>query len=386
MISKKQLGLISYKPDKAYNGFTLFSPMNFPDATTYLIDMEGRIVHRWRLGGWVRTHAELLPNGNLLMGLIDPKKGLPPYAFVGADQIEMDWEGNVVWKYEDYYADTHDRIRLENGNTLILHNIDLPEDLANKVQGGVPGSETNYGFDLMHSYLMQEITPDGKIAKEIELYRKFDPELDKISHYGTRGMWPGFNSLVEMPNGDIMSTSFNCSMVYIFDRETGDIKWRWGRGIISFPHDPNVLDNGNILLLDNQRFPTSWMPPDGSRIIEVNPKTEEIEWEFKTDNPVDFHSTYIGGVQRLPNGNTLICQGSKGQFFEVAPDGDIVWEYVNPFFWLNEKINNRGNSNCVFRCMRYAPDYPGLQGKTLNPATQYLFNAIHGPRAVAGLS
>lgn len=378
MISKKLLGLITYKPEKAYNGFTLFTPMNFPNSVTYLIDMQGRIVHMWNLGGWIRSYAEFLDNGNLLMGLIDLKKGLPPYAFVGADQVEMDWDGNVVWKYEDYYADTHDRIRFSNGNTMIMHLVDVPEELEKKVKGGVPGSEKNYGFGKMHSYLLHEISPEGKIVNEIELYKRFDPELDRIPHVGTRGMWPGLNSIREMPNGDILSTAYNCSLVYILDRETGEVKWRWGHDLISFPQGPMALNNGNILLLDAQRFPTTWMPPDGSRVIEVNPKTNQIEWEWRPDNPVDFHNTYMGSVQRLPNGNTLVCQGGKGHLFELASDGDIVWEYMIPFYCKNDQLLRRGLSNCASRAQRIGPDHAGLQGKSLSPATYNTWNAIYG--------
>jgi len=385
MITKKQLGLITYKSEKAYNGFTLFTPTSDPDSTTHLIDMEGRIVHQWKLGGWVRAHMELLPNGNIFGGVYDHSKPFPQYAFCGADLVEMDWDGNVVWKYEDYHADIHDRSRLENGNTMIMHHVDVSEDLQKKVQGGVPGSEKDYGFDTMHSFVLQEISPEGKVIKEMEVYKKLDPELDRITPLGTRGMWPGLNSIEEMPNGDIMCTSYNCSNIYIFDRETGDVKWRWGHGILSFPHDPQVLDNGNILLLDNQRFPTMWMPPDASRIIEVNPKSEEIEWEFRTDNPVDFHNTYGGGVQRLPNGNTLVCQGAKGEFFEVAVDGDIVWEYVNPFFFKNDMLLKRGLNNCVFRCMRYSLDYKGLKGKSLDTGRYEKWNYIYGPKTKAGM-
>jgi len=384
MISRKLLGLISHKPDKAYNGYTLFTPMNFPDGVTYLIDMEGRIVHRWELGGMVRAHAELLPNGNLLMGLLDPTKGPPPYAFVGAIQVEMDWDGNVVWTYDDYWADTHDRIRLENGNTMIMHHVDVPDDLAKKVQGGIPGSVNAYGFEKMHSYTLQEISPEGKVVKEIEMYKKLDPVEDRIFEVGTRGVWPGLNSIEELPNGDIMSTAYNCNQVYVFDRETGDVKWRWGRDMISFPHDPTFLDNGNVLLLDCNRFPTLWMPPDGSRVIEVNPNTNEVEWEWKSANPVDFHNTYMGGVQRLPNGNTLVCQGGRGNFFEIAPDGDIVWEYTNPFYCQNEIVVKRGFSNAAFRAYRIGPDHPALQGKDLNPAKYNTWNASYGPGVAAG--
>ena len=58
--------------------------------------------------------------------------------------------------------------------------------------------------------------------------------------------------------------------------------------------------------------------------------------------------------QRLPNGNTLICEGSFGRLFEVTPDGATVWEYVNPIFGgpgrPAEELNN------VFRAYRYSAE------------------------------
>ena len=44
----------------------------------------------------------------------------------------------------------------------------------------------------------------------------------------------------------------------------------------------------------------------------------------------DFYSFFISGAQRLANGNTLICSGANGTFFEVTPEKEIVWKYVNP--------------------------------------------------------
>lgn len=54
-------GVRKYLPERAYQGYTLFSPA-WGDRE-YLIDMRGLVVHTWEV-----THsnvAELLPNGNL---------------------------------------------------------------------------------------------------------------------------------------------------------------------------------------------------------------------------------------------------------------------------------------------------------------------------------
>jgi hypothetical protein len=39
----------------------------------------------------------------------------------------------------------------------------------------------------------------------------------------------------------------------------------------------------------------------------------------------------MSGCQRLPSGNTIICESDNGRFFEVTPDNEIVWEYENPY-------------------------------------------------------
>ncbi len=76
-----------------------------------------------------------------------------------------------------------------------------------------------------------------------------------------------------------------------------------------------------------------------------------------------------------------------GRFFEVTSRGEMVWEYVVPFYarhavagWGGIDI---GLSNSVFRCHRYGPDYPGLQDKRLDPDKLHLWNRLYGPEAFA---
>ena len=44
-----------------------------------------------------------------------------------------------------------------------------------------------------------------------------------------------------------------------------------------------------------------------------------------------FFSPFISNAQRLPNGNTLITEGSDGRIFEVTAEHEIVWEYICPY-------------------------------------------------------
>ena len=41
----------------------------------------------------------------------------------------------------------------------------------------------------------------------------------------------------------------------------------------------------------------------------------------------NFHLFIISGAHRLPNGHTIICSAVQGRFFEVTPEGEVVWEY-----------------------------------------------------------
>ena len=91
-----------------------------------------------------------------------------------------------------------------------------------------------------------------------------------------------------------------------------------GPGILERPHHPALLNNNHILLYDNgfRRHYT--------RILELDPVTGDITWEFTTDPKRDFFSFYRGANQRLANGNTLITDSDSGHVFEITPDGEVV--------------------------------------------------------------
>lgn len=88
-------------------------------------------------------------------------------------------------------------------------------------------------------------------------------------------------------------------------------------------------------------------------------------WIYTASNPADFFADHISGAQRLPNGNTLICDGPAGHFFEVTPSGEIVWEYTNLFKSMERPQANRkkDKGNSVFRAERYELDYAGIRSR-----------------------
>jgi len=368
----------SYDPTKAYNGYTLVWPVGSRDA--WLIDMQGYVVHHWYMPYRPALHGVLLPNGNLL-GAVQPKTakelGLPHgFAGIGGLLVEVDWEGNLVWEYEAPYQG-HDLYRLDNGNTLFISwgkEGWIPSNISAKIRGGLPGTEIE---GVMWGDVIVEVSPSGEKVWEWKAYEHLDPEVDFMCPLEERSLYPYINSVYSMPNGDILLSLRYLDTVAIIDKNNGDVKWRWGRGEIAHQHDASPLDNGNILVFDNGAHRPGF-GPSYSRVVEVNPSSGKIEWEYKGNPPTDFYTPVMGGCERLPNGNTLICESLTGRVFEVTYEGEIVWEFVNPFYAL---ASHHGWINSIFRAHRYSPDYAGLRGRDLDPERFKVVNQLYGPDA-----
>lgn len=123
------------------------------------------------------------------------------------------------------------------------------------------------------------------------------------------------------------------------------------------------MESGSILVFDNGNLRPGMSNPF-SRAIEFDPKTMEVTWDYTDPTPISFFSPFMGGAERLWNGNTLICESAFGRLFEVTPDRTLVWEYVIPDFDeypspLSAFI--KGATNSCFRAHRYqASDVPWL--------------------------
>ena len=368
----KPLGLQYYDPSRAYNGYTLFSPWGGKDV--WLIDMRGRFVHRWQMPYMPGVHGRLLPNGNLLYAGKDPNGPVPDFGGCAGHLLEMDWNGNITWQYDDAYM-SHDFFRMDNGNTMVLKWTPIPADVAGKVQGGIPGTERE---GLIWSDVLHEVNPDGEVVWEWLAYEHLDPEIDVIQPLDIRDRWGQANACYVMPNGNIIVSYAFLSQIQIIEKATGNVLWRYGHGDfgegrrLGFQHNPTYLDNGNILLHDNGRHRP--IAPDYSRVIEVNPETNQVEWEYVADPPHEYYGSFMGGAQRLPNGNTLICEAPAGRLFEVTPGCEIVWEYVNPFY---NALGRFGHTNMLFRGYRYGSDYSGLKGTGLDD-----INLLYGPESI----
>jgi hypothetical protein len=309
----------------------------------------------------------ILPNGNLMRinkTFNEPSASL---GSVGERLLEVDWEGNVVWEH-NHPTMHHDFYRFDNGNTLLNIHVRIPPEIVNKVKGGIPGSRPD--GEIWGSGF-QEITPDGEVVWEWIGHDHLDPDIDVFCPLCPLTIWGYINGVSVFPNGDIVASVRHLNIIMIIDRKTGDIKWRWGSDILGHPHNPTVLQNGNILLFDNgfhrplaKEYMSSHSMDAYSQVLEVNPTSNEIEWRYQDENKLSFFSAICSSAERLPNGNTLICESTKGRIFEVTPQKEIVWEFFSPFYAHKERL---GLTNYIFKAHRYGYEYAGLKGKDLNP-------------------
>ncbi|MFC1940039.1 aryl-sulfate sulfotransferase [Chloroflexota bacterium] len=365
-----------YNPWKADNGYTLFSPRLAKDV--WLIDIEGRIVNHWRMPYPPAGHGVLLPNGNLLYAgrlKTNEELGLPrEFASAGGVLLEVDWDGNLVWKAEVPYQN-HDFFPMDNGHILYTTfppEDNLPDEYAAKLKGGIPDTEFK---GKVWGTSVYEIDQDGKIVWKWLSHEHLDPELDPICPLETRAKWPLQNSIWVCQDGSILFSLRLPSEVVKVDYNTGRVIGRYGRGRIFHQHDARELDNGNITVFDNGNHRHNY-EASYSRVVEIDPTTDEIVWEYKANPPSDFYSSTMGGAERLPNGNSVICESQMGRIFEVTVGGEIVWEYISPFA---AGIGLDRYSNSMFRAHRYTRDYPGLKGKDLDPARFPWENRTFGP-------
>ena len=365
-LKRRGVGLRACEPKRAFAGFTLFAPHFVESRTVYLIDLQGEVVHTWNmpyppgLSGCLTERGTLFYNGRT-----SEQSFLSRFPFKGGVVLEADWNGKVLWevRHPDHH---HHGILLRNGNVLLHCMGEVPEEIARRVKGGMAEGNMQSGqyasrpvseADKMYSDYLAEVTPAGHTVWEWRTWEHLDPVADGIAEVqAPRTLWAQGNSVEELPEGDILASYRPTSTVIRISRKTGKIVWKLGPPTVAGQHAPTLLENGNILIFDNGPHRLDDSVPY-SRAIEVDPATNAIVWKYQDKPAWNFFSPRMGCAQRLPNGNTLITESSFGRFFEVTKEGEIVWEYVNPFFGKPFFGGPPGSeSNQVFRAVRYSAD------------------------------
>jgi hypothetical protein len=324
-------GLTALDPDVATPGYVLFTP-TFSPGTVFLHDHEGVEVHRWDLPYPPGLFGYLLPNGNLFyLGKLPAGDGGPLElwrAFNGGWMAEVDWQGNVVWEHRDPTQHNH-AARTPTGGAIYLSLERVPPAIAARVRGGVPGTE----HDGMWADLVVEVDAAGRRTWEWHAFEHLDPAEDAITFNEPRSEWTHGNAVVPVNDESVLVSLRSISTVGLVEKRTGNFLWKVGYNVLSQQHHPTLLPNGNLLVFDNGTHPKDRPYRTFSRVIEVDPRTGAIAWEYRDAPWQNFFSALMGSARRLPGGNTFITEGLFGRMFQVTPAGEVAWEYVNPHYY-----------------------------------------------------
>src|SRR3954470_7931024 len=154
-----------------------------------------------------------------------------------------------------------------------------------------------------------EVDRDGKIVKEI----KIPASPTQNTHEQIRGVR-------KAPNGHYFLSLKGDHKVAELDADGKTIRE------IKIPgdtHEVIPLPNGHLLITCG----------DGHKVIELD-ASEKIVWKLNENDLPNNPLRLAAGCQRLPNGNTIICNylghgftGKQPQFFEITRDKKIVWEF-----------------------------------------------------------
>ncbi|MGF3554347.1 MAG: aryl-sulfate sulfotransferase [Thermoplasmatota archaeon] len=370
-----------------FSGQILFAPMY--SGTTYLIDNNGVVNRTWSSNYWPYWSVYLLNDGSLLRSIQTSKEEA---THGGIEKYSSD--GTIIWHYEYFspnqYWTHHDFKPLPNGHVLMIAS-----EIKTRAEALAMGRNPMYiQGDKMISDFLVEIEPNGPNSGNIiwqwhvwdHLIQDYDPskanygvvkdhpELLDINFGPSSEDWLHCNSVDYNPQFDQILISFrNLNEIWIIDHSTttnqasnhsggkyghgGDILYRWGNPQtyragnandqkLFGQHDatwtkPSYPGEGDILIFNNG------LGRGYSSVDEITPPVdkngeyylepgfaygpENLTWSYTATPPNSFYADYISGAQRLPDGNTLICDGPSGRFFEVTTDKTIIWQYINPY-------------------------------------------------------
>ena len=326
--------------------------------------------------------VEYLPNGNILLiaweghsvtqtiaagrnSLLTPPAGvwfeqiveLKP---VGTDQASIVWE----WHSIDHLIQDFDNTKANYG---VVE--DHPEllDINFGAGAGFGGSDWLHLNSIDYNPELDQIIINSRGLSEFYI----------IDHSTTTAEAAGYSGGKQGKGGDFL---YRWGNPQAYRRGFGTDQLLWGEHDVHWI-EAGLPDVGKIMIFNNGEgrpggnFSTVdvLVPPqnpDGSYLLApgANYGPDNFFWTYKAAPPGSFYAVNISGAQRLPNGNTLICEGPDGHIFEVDKNGAIHWNYISPVSGQNPVSQGQNpGMNTLFRAYRYLPDYPAFAGKTLTP-------------------
>jgi len=435
---EQTVGLFLNTPAAA-PGYTLFAPMSY--NVTYLIDNNGELVQSWSSEYRPGLSVYILENGDLLRTRIIQGQLFQTGGHGGGVEIidwdgNLVWEFDY---FSDQYWQHHDIESLPNGNVLLIaweHKADASAIANGRNPNMLDGSQQPFGFWPDH---IIEVNPESNsIAWEWHVWdhliQNYDsskgnyglvsdhPELVNLNYPSgpnTSGDWLHINAVDYNAELDqIILSVHHFGEIWIIDHSTttieaashtggnsgkgGDLLYRWGNPqayiggnsnerIFFGQHDARwIEDESQIMVFNNGSgrpggsyssidVITQPIGEDNLYVLDSNgiygPDT--LSWQYTATPLGDLFAANISGAHRLENGNTLICDGPRGHYFEVDSAGSLVWDYVNPVvntgpLYQGQEIPTQGSAqnstlNRTFRVHRYPTDYLGFAGHNLEP-------------------
>jgi hypothetical protein len=413
-------GATIYDPARCWNGYTLFQAR---ELGALLIDMNGAEVKLWQ--GLHGFPNKLLPGGYVMghTGERNNAFGMQDYV----DLIQVDWDGNVVWKFNEYEfiedpgeeaqwmaRAHHDYQRegnpvgyyvpemkpmVDQGNTIVLcHKNVVKPEISDKPLIDDTIVEVNWDGEIVWEWVCSEHFAEMGFREDAKNILCRDPNFRPMG--GGMGDWMHINSMSVLGSnkwhdaGDerfhpdnLIWCGRETNIMAIVEKNSGKLVWQLGPNYDTTPeekelgwiigqHHAHMIPRGlpgegNILVFDNGGWAGYGAPNPGaptgiknalrdySRVLEFDPISLKIIWQYTPEEagylmPVDgnrFYSPFISSVQRLPNGNSLITEGSGGRIIEVTPDHTVVWEYISPYW------GKLMNINMVYRAYRVPYDW-----------------------------
>ena len=335
-------GVTAYVPGKAQEGLTLYTSGAAPAA--YLIDMDGNLVHEWRRpfstvwqagsGGVAKPrpdpfvhfrNAHAFPNGDLVA--LYEGNGDTPY---GYGVVKLDRNSEVIWNYA---GQAHHQLSVAPDGKIYVLTHEIVDEQIEWLE--------HLARTRLEDFLVV-LSPDGEELRKIRLlttvaqskYRQLlytvssfaiaDPLHANAVDYIDRQAAANFAFGKE---GQVLLSFRALNAIAVLDPETGEITWATVGPWIG-QHDPDIQPNGNVLLFDNY---ANFDGREGiSRVIEFDPRTMEIVWQYTGTAEHPLASRIRADQQRLANGNTLITEADGGRLVEVTPEGELAWEFMNP--------------------------------------------------------
>jgi len=349
--------ILVFEPDECYDGYTLFS--NYRSTTFYLMDMQGNPIHTWTTKP--AKIGELLPNGHLV------------YAHMWHEMIEVDWRSQPVWQYP--CTQHHDFAVMPNGHLMILCGGMSYRAEKRRNPKIYPHGEYIPAYFIEVDPETNEIVWRWEADQHIEELRKIGIPFPRTPKVKTRLLDVFHSNTCEvLPDtklgrkdsrfkaGNIVFSHRNLDVIGVVDKKTGEIVWAWGPGVLDKQHMPTLIPDrhpitgekmpgaGHFLIYDNGDTRRH------TKVIELDPQTEEIVWEYSQKNW--WCGGGLGGADRMPNGNTLICEGgTRGRLFEVTAEGKTVWEYLTPYYDGWNLTGVKPSAHSIYRCTRYPAKY-----------------------------